>query len=51
MVARRGRSGHGFKHGPALGAYIADCIEGTRQPEPFLGLAPRTEGAGFRTGT
>ncbi len=46
-----GGSGHGFKHGPALGAYIADCIEGTRQPEPFLGLGPRTEGAGLRTGT
>ena len=36
-----GGSGHGFKHGPALGEYVADCIEGRREPEPFHGARPR----------
>jgi glycine/D-amino acid oxidase-like deaminating enzyme len=44
-----GGSGHGFKHGPALGDYIADCIEGVRVPESFLGLGTRTGNAGLRT--
>ena len=44
-----GGSGHGFKHGPALGEYVADCIEGRRRPEPFHGLGPRTGDAGLRT--
>jgi glycine/D-amino acid oxidase-like deaminating enzyme len=44
-----GGSGHGFKHGPALGEYIADCIEGHREPEPFHGLGPRSGHAGLRT--
>jgi sarcosine oxidase len=26
-----GGSGHGFKHGPALGAYVADLLEGRQQ--------------------
>jgi sarcosine oxidase len=44
-----GGSGHGFKHGPALGEYVADCIEGRREPEPFHALGPRTGQAGLRT--
>jgi len=45
-----GGSGHGFKHGPALGDYIADCVEGERKPEPFHALGPRSGDAGLRTG-
>jgi glycine/D-amino acid oxidase-like deaminating enzyme len=44
-----GGSGHGFKHGPALAEYVADCIEGKREPEPFHALHPRTGQAGLRT--
>jgi sarcosine oxidase len=44
-----GGSGHGFKHGPALAEYVADCIEGRRAPEPFHALGPRTGNAGLRT--
>jgi glycine/D-amino acid oxidase-like deaminating enzyme len=46
-----GGSGHGFKHGPALAEYVADCVEGTREPEAFHGLGPRQPGAGLRTAT
>jgi glycine/D-amino acid oxidase-like deaminating enzyme len=46
-----GGSGHGFKHGPALGEYVADCIEGKRDPEPFHALGPRTRQASLRTAT
>ncbi len=46
-----GGSGHGFKHGPALAEYVADCVEGRREPEPFHGLGPREPGAGLRTAT
>ena len=46
-----GGSGHGFKHGPALAEYVADCVEGRREPEPFHGLGPRQPGAGLRTAT
>ncbi|MBV8396098.1 MAG: FAD-dependent oxidoreductase [Actinobacteria bacterium] len=46
-----GGSGHGFKHGPALGEYVADCVEGKRLPEPFHALGPRKAGAGLRTAT
>jgi glycine/D-amino acid oxidase-like deaminating enzyme len=42
-------SGHGFKHGPALAEYVADCIEGSREPEAFHRLAPRTGSAELRT--
>ena len=35
-----GGSGHGFKHGPALAEYVADCIEGKREPESFHALGP-----------
>ena len=46
-----GGSGHGFKHGPALAEYVADCVEGRREPEPFHALGPRTGQAGLRTAT
>jgi sarcosine oxidase len=41
-----GGSGHGFKHGPAVGAYVAGLIAGTVRPEPrfaysMKGTAPR----------
>ena len=44
-----GGSGHGFKHGPALGDYVADCVEGAREPEPFHALGARTGAAGLRS--
>jgi glycine/D-amino acid oxidase-like deaminating enzyme len=44
-----GGSGHGFKHGPALAEYVADCVEGRRGPEPFHALGPREGHAGLRT--
>jgi glycine/D-amino acid oxidase-like deaminating enzyme len=44
-----GGSGHGFKHGPALGVYVADCVEGKREREAFHALGPRTGDAGLRT--
>jgi len=36
-----GGSGHGFKHGPALGAYVAGLILGELQPEPRFSLATK----------
>ena len=36
-----GGSGHGFKHGPAIGRYMADIIESRREPEPIFQLAGR----------
>jgi glycine/D-amino acid oxidase-like deaminating enzyme len=44
-----GGSGHGFKHGPALAEYVADCVEGKRAPEPFHRLGSREGNAGLRT--
>jgi len=44
-----GGSGHGFKHGPALAEYVADCVEGRCAPEPFHGFGPRTGNAGLRS--
>jgi glycine/D-amino acid oxidase-like deaminating enzyme len=44
-----GGSGHGFKHGPALAEYIADCIEGRREPEAFHALGERSGVAGLRS--
>jgi glycine/D-amino acid oxidase-like deaminating enzyme len=44
-----GGSGHGFKHGPALAEYVADCVEGSCVPEPFHALGERTGNAGLRT--
>ena len=42
-------SGHSFKHGPALAEYVADCVEGRREPEAFHRLGERTGDAGLRT--
>ena len=36
-----GGSGHGFKHGPAIGRYMADVIESRRAPVPAFQLAGR----------
>ena len=36
-----GGSGHGFKHGPALGEYVASQILGEVQPEPRFSLATK----------
>lgn len=39
-----GGSGHGFKHGPAVGAYASALAEGTLlQPEPRFSLATKGE--------
>jgi glycine/D-amino acid oxidase-like deaminating enzyme len=32
-------SGHGFKHGPAIGERVADMVLGARPPDPFFTLA------------
>jgi sarcosine oxidase len=37
-----GGSGHGFKHGPAVGRYVADVIDGSRPLEPRFSLATKT---------
>jgi monomeric sarcosine oxidase len=36
-----GGSGHGFKHGPAVGEYVAKQITGGLPPEPRFGLAAK----------
>jgi glycine/D-amino acid oxidase-like deaminating enzyme len=33
-----GGSGHGFKHGPAVGRYVADLLDGRTAPEPRFAL-------------
>ncbi|HYT04532.1 MAG TPA: FAD-dependent oxidoreductase [Gemmatimonadales bacterium] len=33
-----GGSGHGFKHGPAVGELVADAVLGRREPEPTFRL-------------
>ncbi|MBA2338115.1 MAG: FAD-dependent oxidoreductase, partial [Acidimicrobiia bacterium] len=43
-------SGHGFKHGPALGEYVAALAEGRAQPEAHLGLGHRDVAGNLRTG-
>jgi monomeric sarcosine oxidase len=37
-----GGSGHGFKHGPALGEHVAACVEGAA-PDPRFSLATKAE--------
>lgn len=37
-----GGSGHGFKHGPAVGRYVADLIAGRVTPEPRFALANKS---------
>jgi sarcosine oxidase len=44
-----GGSGHGFKHGPALGEYAARVISGKEDPDPRFGLGPREHGPSLRT--
>lgn len=39
-------SGHGFKHGPALGKYVADLVEGKIEPEPKFAVNERPYLAG-----
>ena len=34
-----GGSGHGFKHGPALGEYVAALVLGKEKPDPFFQIA------------
>jgi monomeric sarcosine oxidase len=36
-----GGSGHGFKHGPAVGAYLLSQIDGVGSPEPRFSLAAK----------
>jgi glycine/D-amino acid oxidase-like deaminating enzyme len=36
-----GGSGHGFKHGPAVGEYVAQIIFGNVAPEPRFSLATK----------
>jgi glycine/D-amino acid oxidase-like deaminating enzyme len=36
-----GGSGHGFKHGPAVGEYVATLLSGTAQVEPRFTLATK----------
>jgi glycine/D-amino acid oxidase-like deaminating enzyme len=37
-----GGSGHGFKHGPAVGRYVADLIDGRIAPNPRFALETKT---------
>ncbi len=34
-----GGSGHGFKHGPAMGEYVAEVVLEKQQPDPFFQLS------------
>ncbi len=34
-----GGSGHGFKHGPALGEMVAGLVVGQESPDPFFSLS------------
>lgn len=44
VVLVGGGSGHGFKHGPAVGRYAADLVTGTLSaPEPRFSLATKAE--------
>jgi len=38
-----GGSGHGFKHGPAVGEYVAKMIAGEREPESRFTLAAKVK--------
>jgi sarcosine oxidase len=44
-----GGSGHGFKHGPALGEYVAGLLEGREAPDPRFGLETRYPAPNLRT--
>ena len=40
-----GGSGHGFKHGPAVGTHVADLLAGRTAVEPRFALAAKTSAA------
>jgi glycine/D-amino acid oxidase-like deaminating enzyme len=44
-----GGSGHGFKHGPALGERMASWLTHEEGPEPRFGLGPRSPDRSLRT--
>ncbi|MEV4321834.1 NAD(P)/FAD-dependent oxidoreductase [Microbispora rosea] len=44
-----GESGHGFKHAPALAGYVAEILDGAREPEARFGLQERRTARGLRT--
>lgn len=44
-----GGSGHGFKHGPALGEYVAGLLEGGGEPDARFGVGERSSGRSLRT--
>jgi glycine/D-amino acid oxidase-like deaminating enzyme len=44
-----GGSGHGFKHGPALGEYVLELLEGRTQPDARFALGKREPAMSLRT--
>jgi sarcosine oxidase len=44
-----GGSGHAFKHGPAVGAHVADLVTGAAAPHPRFALGPRRAASALRT--
>jgi glycine/D-amino acid oxidase-like deaminating enzyme len=44
-----GGSGHGFKHGPALGEYVAGLLEGGGEPDARFAIGERSPGRSMRT--
>jgi sarcosine oxidase len=44
-----GGSGHGYKHGPALAAHVADVLAGQAEPEPRFALGERIPSRALRT--
>ena len=38
-----GGSGHGFKHGPAVGEHVSALIDGEIAPEPRFSLASKSQ--------
>jgi glycine/D-amino acid oxidase-like deaminating enzyme len=47
-----GGSGHGFKHGPVIGRYVTELLDGraASAEERRFAIGPRTAGEGMRTG-
>jgi monomeric sarcosine oxidase len=43
-----GGSGHGFKHGPAVGEHVASLVLGSGEPEPRFSLATKSTDAARR---
>jgi sarcosine oxidase len=44
-----GGSGHGFKHGPALGEYMLEVLEGRSEPDARFALGERQPASPLRT--